>query len=78
MAAVGSTAGRGEHERAVIAMQYSRENFASTLRKTGFPEVAEEALRVLPDPVDGDQIAAFLMPYGITMDELVSRMGGTL
>jgi hypothetical protein len=59
-------------------MQYSLEHFASTLRRTGFPEVAEEALRVLPDPVDGDQIAAFLMPYGITMDELVSRMGGTL
>jgi hypothetical protein len=59
-------------------MQYSREHFASTLRMTGFPEVAEEALRVLPDPVDSDQIAAFLMPYGITMDELVSRMSGTL
>jgi hypothetical protein len=30
-------------------MQYSREHFALTLRRTGFPEVAEEALRVLPD-----------------------------
>ena len=36
-----------------------------------------DALRVLPDPVEGDQIAAFLAPYGITLDELVSRMGGT-
>lgn len=59
-------------------MQYSRQHFASTLRKTGFPEVADEALRVLPDPVDEDQIAAFLAPHAITMDELVSRMGGTL
>jgi hypothetical protein len=58
-------------------MQYSREHFASTLRQSGFREVAEEALRVLPDPVEGDQIAAFLAPYGITLDELVSRMGGT-
>ena len=58
-------------------MHYSREHFASTLRRTGFPEVADEALRVLPDPVEGDQIAAFLAPYGITLDELVSRMGGT-
>jgi len=31
----------------------------------------------LPDPVDGDQIAAFPAPYGITLDELVNRMGGT-
>ena len=47
-------------------MQYSREHFALTLRRTGFPEAAGEALRVLPDPVDDDQIAAFLAPYGIT------------
>jgi len=58
-------------------MHYSREHLASTLRRTGFPEVADEALRVLPDPVEGDQIAAFLAPYGITLDELVSRVGGT-
>ena len=31
----------------------------------------------LPDPVEDDQIAAFLAAYGITLDELVSRMGGT-
>jgi hypothetical protein len=58
-------------------MQYLLEHFASTLRRTGFPEVADEALRVLPDPVEGDRIAAFLTPYGITLDEIVSRMGGT-
>ena len=58
-------------------MQYSREHFALTLRKTGFPEAAGEALRVLPDPVDGDQIAAFLAPYGITLSELENRMGGS-
>ena len=58
-------------------MHYSREHFAVTLRRTGFPEVAEKALRVLPDPVEEDQIAAFLAPYGNTLDELVSRMGGT-
>ena len=58
-------------------MWYSREHLAVTLRRTGFPEAAEEALRVLPDPVEGDQIAAFLAPYGITLDELINRMGGT-
>ena len=58
-------------------MQYSREHFALTLRRTGFPEAAEEALRGLPDPVEGDQIAAFLAPYGITLDELESRMGAS-
>ena len=62
----------------VVTIQYSREHFALTLRRTGFPEVADEALRVLPDPVDADQIAAFLTPYGITLGEIVSRMGGTI
>jgi hypothetical protein len=58
-------------------MQYSREHLALTLRRTGFPEVAEDALRILSDPVEGDQIAAFLATSGITLDELVSRMGAT-
>ena len=54
--------GCAEHESSVVTMQYSREHFALTLRGTGFPEAAEDALRVLPDPVEGDQIAAFLLP----------------
>jgi hypothetical protein len=58
--------------------QYSRQHLAATLRTTGFRQVAEEALQVLPDPVDGDQIAAFLAPYGITLDEIVDRMGGVI
>ena len=59
-------------------MKYSREQIALTLRRTGFPEAAGEAQRVLPDPVEGDQISVFLAPSGITLDELVSRMGGTI
>ena len=72
------TAHGGQDDQSLaVTMHYSREHFALTLRRTGFPEAAEQALRVLPDPVEGDQIAAFLAPYGITLDELVSRMGGT-
>jgi hypothetical protein len=73
-----SAGGEKEYESLVITMQYSRQHIASTLRKTGFFEVADEALRVLPDPVDEDQIAAFLAPHAITMDELVSRMGAEM
>jgi hypothetical protein len=59
-------------------MPYPRQHFASMLRRTGFPELADEALRVLPDPVDKDQIAAFLAPYALSMDEIVSRMGAEI
>jgi hypothetical protein len=58
-------------------VEYSLQQFARTLRNTGFADEAEEALRVLPDPVSSEEIAAFLTPYGITLDELISRMGGS-
>jgi hypothetical protein len=32
---------------------------------------------VLPDPVSQEQIAAFLAPHGMTMDELITRLGST-
>jgi hypothetical protein len=47
------------------------------LRRTGLPELAEEALRVLPDPVDLDFVAEVLQRYGVTMDDLIDRMGGS-
>jgi hypothetical protein len=59
-------------------MPYPRQHFVSMLRRTGFPEIADEGLRVLPDPVDKDQIAAFLAPYALSMDEIVSRMGAEI
>jgi hypothetical protein len=46
--------------------------------KQDSPEVADEALRVLPDPVDEDQIVVFLAPHAITMDELASRTGAEM
>ena len=47
------------------------------LRRTGLPELAEETLRVLPDPVDLDFAAKVLQSYGVTTDELIDRMGGS-
>jgi hypothetical protein len=39
--------------------------------------MADEALRELPDPVDQEQVVAWAARYGVNMDELVSRMGGS-
>jgi hypothetical protein len=36
----------------VIAVQLTRQHVVDVLRRTGLPELAEEALRDLPDPVD--------------------------
>jgi hypothetical protein len=58
-------------------MQLTRQQVIDILRKAGLPEMAEEALHVLPDPVDSEQVAAWAVPYGINMDELRNRMGGS-
>jgi hypothetical protein len=58
-------------------MQCARQDVIDVLRRTGLPELAEEALRVLPDPVDLDYAAAILQSYGVTKDELIDRMGGS-
>jgi hypothetical protein len=47
------------------------------LEQAGLPEVAEEAERSLPDEVDLERAAEFGARYGITRDELISRMGGS-
>jgi hypothetical protein len=43
----------------------------------GLPDLADEARRVLPDPVEYDHAARFLAQHGITKDELISRRGGS-
>jgi hypothetical protein len=58
-------------------MLIAKREIVETLRRAGHPEVAEEADRSLPDPVELERAAEFGMRYGITRDELISRMGGS-
>ena len=58
-------------------MQLARQHVVDLLRTAGLPEMAEDALHDLPDPVDSEQVAAWAVPYGVSMDELTSRMGGS-
>ena len=58
-------------------MQVTRQHVVGILRIAGLPELAEEAHRVLPDPVEYNHAARYLAQYGITKDELISRMGGS-
>ena len=57
--------------------QYSRPEIVATLRRAGLAEVADEALQVLPDPVDIDQIETFCKQHNLTRDDLISQMGGS-
>jgi hypothetical protein len=58
-------------------MQVSRQHVVDILSKAGFAKVAEEASRVLTDPVDVDEVQRFLEQFGITRDEFISQMGGS-
>jgi len=58
-------------------MGQDRQWVVDTLRRLGYVHEADEAARVLPDPVDMEQLRAFGDRVGISMAEIESRMGGS-
>jgi hypothetical protein len=62
----------------VITMQeYSRQHVIDLLNRLGYTQLAEEAARILPDPVDANQVAAWWAKHGLSHDDLISQMGGS-
>jgi hypothetical protein len=57
--------------------ELSRHNVVKKLRQLGLPQVAQEAERDLPDPVDPEHLAAFCERHGLSRGEMVDRMGGS-
>jgi hypothetical protein len=64
-------------ESSVVAVQLTRKYVVDTLRTAGLSEMADAAQRDLPDLVDSEKVAAWAVPYGINMSELMDRMGGS-
>jgi hypothetical protein len=58
-------------------MQVTRQHVVDILRMVALPDLAEEALRTLPDPVEYNRAERFLAQHGLTKDELISRRGGS-
>jgi hypothetical protein len=71
----GCPAHNGSSVRRVVAVQHSRQEVVRMLRKSGFGEAADEAMRELPDPVDLDHVQEWGRQRGITRDVLTSQMG---
>ena len=61
----------------MVAMQIRKQDLVDTLRSAGFSQVADEAMRVLPDPVDREQLLEWLERQGISRDQIISWMGGS-
>jgi hypothetical protein len=58
-------------------MGQDRQWVVDTLRRLGYEREADEAARVLPDPVEMEQLSEFGDQHGISVAELMSRMGGS-
>ncbi len=58
-------------------MMMRKHEIVRMLRKAGLSEAAEDAERSLPDEVELERAQEFGARYGITRDELISRMGGS-
>jgi hypothetical protein len=61
----------------VAPMGYSRQWLVDTLRRLGFPQEADEALRDLPDDIDREQLLEFADQHGMDRGMLTDRMGGS-
>jgi hypothetical protein len=61
----------------VIAMQYRRQTVVDVLHTLRYPELADEASRDLPDPVDINRLEEWMMQHGLSHDDMVSQMGGS-
>jgi hypothetical protein len=61
----------------VAETQYSRQEIVRIMRRTGYAELAEEAERVLPDPVGLGQLEAFANSHGVNREQIMSEMGGS-
>jgi hypothetical protein len=58
-------------------MQYSRQHVVDVLHTLRSPELADEALRDLPDPVDINRLEEWMMQHGLSREAMVSQMGGS-
>jgi hypothetical protein len=53
----------------------SRQHIVEVLRRTGLTEVAAEALRTLPDPVERTELDRFCRAHGLSAQSLMDRLG---
>ena len=58
-------------------MSQDRQWLVDTLRRLGYTEAADDAVRELPDPVSLEEVTKFADRYGISRDEVISQMGGS-
>jgi hypothetical protein len=60
-----------------LPQQYSRQYVVDLMNRLGLRDVADQASRELPDPVDVHRLEAWCVQHGLSYDYLISYMGGS-
>ena len=55
--------------------QVSRQHVVDELRQAGWSDLADEASRTLPDPVDVTQLEAWGIQHGVSFEDLKGQFG---
>ena len=58
-------------------MAYTRQWLVDLLRRIGYTQAADEAVRELPEEFDLKQLQEFGERHGISRDEVTDAMGGS-
>jgi hypothetical protein len=58
-------------------MSESLQHVVGVLRRAGLSQLADEAQRTLPDPVDTQELEHFAAEHGVSREMLNERMGGS-
>ena len=62
----------------IVMEHWSRQHVVDEqLNRMGYTELAVEASRDLPDPVDIDRLEEWCLEHGLSQDDVISRMGGS-
>jgi hypothetical protein len=67
---------RSADEGVVREMKLARQRVVDSLRAAGYQDLAEQAAKTLPDPVDSAEVVK-LCDRLVPRDELISLMGGS-
>jgi len=54
-------------------LQVEKEKVVNAIRQVAGPQRAEQADRLLPDPIDIDQYAGMLREFGVDPEDLVAQ-----
>ena len=61
----------------IVMEHWSRQHVVDELNRMGYGELAVEASRDLPDPVDINRLEEWCLEHGLSQDDVISRMGGS-